>query len=156
MPSVNPGPAVTSTLSTQATLGATYTPSYEPWPQEQNQIRLLAKFAAVDTSLAGDRGYCRVINSVRWVPTSVTVVSTAGATQTPATAYVGVFTNPAAAAYTVLAATVLTGLTANVLVYTAAANTTTMTTDTQLFVNVGTTTAAGLVDVLVYGYDLSS
>ena len=38
--------------------------------------------------------------------------------------------------------------------YTAAANTTTMTVDTQLYLNVGTTTAAGLVDVLVYGYDL--
>jgi len=154
MPSVNPGPATTSTSNTEAALAPSNTGN-NPLPQESNQIRLLAKLSSVDISGTGDRAYTKVINSSRWVPTSVTVVSSAGATQTPATAYVGVFTNPAAAAYTVLATTVLTGLSATVLVYTASANTTTMTTDQNIYVNVNTTTASGPVDVLVYGYDLS-
>ena len=155
MPSVNPGPATTGNPNSVAALSTAYGGG-QAWPQEQNQIRLLAKLASVDVSGTGDRASTKVINSARWVPTSVTVISSAGATQTPTTAYVGVFTNPAAAAYTILATTVLTGLSATVLVYTASANTTTMTTDQNIYVNVNTTTASGPVDVLVYGYDLSA
>lgn len=155
MPSVNPGPATTTTANTEAALTPSNTGN-NPLVQESNQIRLLAKLSSVDVSGTGDRASTKVINASRWVPTSVTVISSAGATQTPATAFVGVFTNPAAAAYTVLATTVLTGLSATVLVYTASANTTTMTTDQSIYVNVNTTTASGPVDVLVYGYDLSA
>lgn len=155
MANVNAGPATTGTSNTVAAITPVNSVSNSN-PQEQNQIRLLAAAKSVNCAAAGDAAVVKVINSARWVPTSVSVISSSGQTQTPATAYVGVFTNAAAAAYTVLAATVMTGLTATVLVYTAAANTTTMTTDQNIYINVGTTTAAGSVDVLVYGYDFST
>jgi len=155
MPSVNPGPATTVNSNSVAALSEALGGG-QPWPQEQNQIRLLAAAKGVDCSVSGDRVATKIINSQRWVPTSVTMIASAGATQTPTAAFVGAFTAPSAAAYTILAVTVLTNLTATQLVYTAAANTTGITTDQTVYINVGTTTASGLCDVLIYGYDLST
>jgi hypothetical protein len=155
MPSVNPGPASTSNANSVAALSEA-AGGGQAWPQEQNQIRLLAAAKSVDCSGSGDRVSTKIINSQRWVPTAVAMVATQGATQTPTAAFVGAFTNPGAAAYTILAVTVLTNLTSTQMVYTAAANTTSVTTDQTIYINVGTTTAAGLVDVLIYGYDLTT
>lgn len=154
MPSVNPGPASTSTPNSMAALGAANA-SGLPVGQATNAIRLLASVKGVNCAVAGDN-QTRIINAGRWVPTAVIVCSSLGQTQTPTTAYLGVFTQPAGAAYTVLANAVLTNVSLIQMQYAAAANTTSITTDQNIYVNVGTTTAAGLVDVMVYGYDVST
>jgi hypothetical protein len=153
MPNVNPGPASTSTPNTMPANVAANA-SGLPFPQEQNQIRLLGAVKGVNCAIAGDN-QTRIINAARWVPTAVIVASSLGQTQTPTTAYLGVFTQPAGAAYTVLANAVLTNVSLVQMQYAAAANTTSVTTDQNIYVNVGTTTATGLVDVMIYGYDLS-
>lgn len=155
MANVNPGPAITSNPNSTAELAPVQTQQI-PFPQGQNGIRLLAAAKGVNCAVSGDVAVTTVINAVRWIPTAVIVASQAGQTQTPATAYLGVFTAPAQAAYTVLANAVLTSLAAAAIKYAAAANTTGITTDQNIYVNVGTTTASGIVDVLVYGYDLST
>lgn len=155
MANVNPGPAVTSTPNTDAV----FTPSNSlnnPFPQGANGLRLLAAAKSVNCANAGDVAVTSVINATRWIPTAIIVASQAGQTQTPAAAYLGVFTAPAAAAYTVLANAVLTSLAAASIKYAAATNTTGITTDQNIYINVGTTTAAGVVDVLIYGYDLTT
>ena len=154
MTSVNPGPASTSTPNTVAGITPVNSQSGSS-PQLANGLRLLAAAKGVSCAQAGDAAVVPILNSSRWVPESVVILSSLGQTQTPATAYVGVFTKPAGAAYTVLANAVLTSLSATLLKYAASANTTSMTTDQNIYVNVGTTTAAGNVDVLVYGYDCS-
>ena len=154
MTSVNPGPASTSTPNTVAGITPVNSQSGSS-PQLANGLRLLAAAKGVSCAQAGDAAVVPILNSSRWVPESVVIISSLGQTQTPATAYVGVFTKPAGAAYTVLANAVLTSLSATLLKYAASANTTSMTTDQNIYVNVGTTTAAGNVDVLVYGYDCS-
>ena len=155
MANVNPGPAVTSTPNTVAEVTPVNTQN-NPLPQGQNGLRLLAAAKGVNCAIAGDVAVTQVINATRWVPASVWIASQAGQTQTPATAYLGVFTKPAAAAYTVLANAVLTSLAAASVKYAASANTTGITTDQNIYINVGTTTAAGIVDVLIYGYDLTT
>lgn len=155
MANVNPGPAVTSNANTVAEVTPVNTQN-NPFPQGQNGLRLLAAAKAVNCAVAGDVAVTQVINATRWVPASVFVVSQAGQTQTPAAAYLGVFTKPAAAAYTVLANAVLTSLSATAVKYAAAANTTGITSDQNIYINVGTTTAAGVVDVLIYGYDVTT
>lgn len=155
MPSVNPGPATTATPNTLGTLAPVNTQNI-PGPMFQNGMRLLAFAKSVSCAQAGDAAVTSVINSTRWVPQSVVIVSSSGATQTPAAAYVGVFTKPASAAYTVLANAVLTSLSATLVKYAASANTTSATTDQNIYVNVGTTTANGPIDVYVYGWDVSA
>lgn len=155
MPSVNPGPASTSTPNTVAGLAPVNTQAGSN-PILQNGVRLLAAAKGVNCAVAGDAAVIPVVNSSRWVPQYIVIASSAGQTQTPATAYVGVFTSPNKAAYTVLANAVLTSLSATLIKYSASANTTSATTDQNIYVNVGTTTAAGSVDVLVYGWDIST
>lgn len=154
MPNVNPGPASTSTPNTVAGVTPVNTLN-NPVPQLTTAVRLLATARNVPTSVAGDAAVTQVINASRWVPQYVVIANPTGATSTPAAAYVGVFTNAAAAAYTVLANAVLTSLSATLVKYAASANTTSMTTDQNIYINVGTTTAAGAVDVYIYGWDLS-
>ncbi len=155
MANVNPGPAVTSTANTVAEVTPVNTQN-NPFVQGQNGLRLLAAAKGVNCAIAGDVAITQVINASRWVPASVWICSPAGQTQTPAAAYLGVYTKAATAAYTVLANTVMTSLSATAVKYNAAANTTGITSDQNIYINVGTTTAAGLVDVLVYGYDVTS
>jgi hypothetical protein len=154
MANVNPGPATTSTPNSAAALANTPA-SGLPFPVSQNGLRLLAAVKGVNCAVAGDN-QTRIINSARWQAASVWVMSSLGQTQTPTTAYLGVFTQPATAAFTVLANAVLTNVTLVQSQYAASANTTGVTTDQNIYVNVGTTTAAGLVDVLIYGYDFST
>ena len=156
MPSVNPGPASTSNSNSVAALSVAQGGG-QPFPQEQNQIRLLAAAKGVDCSLAGDRAVTKIINSQRWAATAVQIVGTVGATQTPTAAYLGVCTSPnKGAAFTILANAVMTNVSAVQLQYAASANTTNVTTDQTVYINVGTTTASGTVDVLVYGYDMTT
>ena len=155
MTSINPGPASVSTPNTVAGMAPVNTQTGSN-PILANGVRLLAAAKGVNCAVAGDAAVVPVVNSARWVPQYVVIASSAGQTQTPAAAYVGVFTKPAAAAYTVLANAVLTSLSATLVKYSASANTTSATTDQNIYVNVGTTTAAGNVDVLVYGWDIST
>lgn len=154
MANVNPGPASTSTPNTVAGL-TPVNQQNNPVPVLTNGVRLLATARGVPTSVSGDAAVTTVINSTRWVPQYVVVANPTGATQTPAAAFVGVFTAAAQGAYTILANAVLTSMSATLVHYAASANTTSMTTDQNIYVNVGTTTAAGAVDVYVYGWDLS-
>lgn len=155
MANVNPGPAVTSTPNTVAEVIPVNTQN-NPFVAGANAPRLLAAAKGVNCASAGDVAVTQVINASRWVATSVVVVSQLGQTQTPVTAFLGVFTQPAKAAYTVLANAVLTSLSATAIKYSASANTTGCTTDQNIYINVGTTTAAGIVDVLVYGNDITT
>ena len=153
MTAVNPGPASTSNSNTVAAI--TPVNAGGSSPQEQNQLRLLGAVKGINCAIAGDN-VTRVLNSARWAPTAVAVVSSLGATQTPTTAYMGVWSGAGQTGVTVLASAVLTNPTLVQMQYAAAANTTSVTTDQYLYVNIGSTTANGVIDVLVYGYDLST
>ena len=155
MTTLNNTPAATSTLNTVAAITPVNTQN-NPLVQEQNQVRLLAAAKGVSCIALGDAVQTKIINSARWVATQIDVISTLGATQTPTSSYIGVYTGASATGFTIATAGILTNVTLVQLVSLTANNTTGVTTDQNVYINVATATGNGAVDVLVWGYDLSA
>lgn len=158
MANVNPGPAVTSTPSTVATLTPVNTLGPTVPGQAGNALRLLCEARAVPLSGTGDIVTLPIINASLWVAATI-VFSNAlvnGVTGTVAAANVGIFTAAAAGGTVVRTAGVLTGMTGQtiVLVNTAASAAVSSSVQT-LFLNGTVAVAGGTVDVFVYGYDIS-
>lgn len=158
MANVNPGPAVTSTPSTVATLTPVNTLGPTVPGQAGNALRLLCEARAVPLSGTGDIVTLPIINASLWVAATI-VFSNAlvnGVTGTIAAANVGIFTAAAAGGTVVRTAGVLTGMTGQtiVLVNTAASAAVSSSVQT-LFLNGTVAVAGGTVDVFVYGYDIS-
>jgi hypothetical protein len=138
----NPGPASTVTTN--------YTPI-----NNQQALVLIAVIKGLSVAAAGDTIVPIVGPITSFVPT---VVLTANANVTMATATVGIYTAPAQGGTAVLTTAALTGQTTTAFAYvraaTAAAATVTPTSN-QLYVNVGTTVATGTLDLYLFGYNCS-
>lgn len=149
----NPGPAA---LITQQSV-AVVTPvssSNNPIVQGAQALRLLGVVKGLPVSTSGDPAIMQIINSTAWVPS---VVITANANVTMATATVGLYTAAAAGGTAVLTVATLTGQTTQSFAYVRAASAAAAAfTNQSLFVNIGVAVAGGLVDLYLYGYDLSA
>jgi hypothetical protein len=153
MPSVNPGPASSQTQSTVAVVTPVSTTN-NPVVQGSQSLRLLGVVKGLSVATIGDPIKMQIINATTWVPT---IVITANASVTMATATVGLYTAAAAGGNAVLTVAALTGQTTNGFVYVRAATAVTAAQTAQsLFVNVGVAVATGTVDLYLYGYDLSA
>ena len=138
----NPGPAVTSTVN------------YQTPTMQQAQV-LVAFIKGLVVSAAGDT----VIPMTGAINTFVpTVVLTTNANVTMATATVGIYTGPGQTGTAVLTTAALTGQTTNAFAYvrnSTAVAAQVFTNGYTLYVNVGTTVAGGVVDLYLYGYNVS-
>ena len=159
MPSVNPGPASTSTASQVATL----TPVNALGPtvpgQAGNALRLLGVARNVSGNSTGDAAIMQIINSSNWVPATMLTANGAvsGVAGSIATLALGIFTAAAAGGTAIKANAALSSNSAAnsaIAVATTIANLSFPTT-TQVYINVGTALANSTVDVFLYGYDVS-
>lgn len=156
MPSVNPGPATTTTPNTVAGLIPVNT-LVKPVEVLTNARRLLAVARGVNVNAAGDTAIMPVVNAGTYAVEQV-ILTNASISLTTATA--GIFTAAAGGGTAVVAAaTALSGLTGPTVVSkpTVVAGTLVLALTAQnLYFNVGTAQgAAATLDVFVYGYDLT-
>lgn len=138
----NPGPATTVTVNAQPV-------------NTQQALILIGVVKACPVSSAGD--VVMPLNGpiAAFVPT---IIVTTNANVTMATATVGIYTQAAAAGTAVLTTAALTGQTTNAFAYVRAATAVAakvIPNGTNLFVNIGTTVATGVVDVFLFGYNVS-
>jgi len=151
MPSVNPGPAVTSSPNTDAVMSPCNTLS-NPVVQGANAFRLLAIAKGANVNALGDTAM-PVINANSYSVFQI-VLTNASISLTAAAA--GVFTAPAAGGTAIKANAALATNTGPTVVIQATVAATAVQTAQTLYVNVGTAQgAAATLDVYVYGYDLS-
>lgn len=158
MPSVNPGPASTSTVSSLAV----YTPvnflgTQNP-PQGASALRLLGSARAVSVNGTGDAAIIQIINSSSWLPVSMLTANSllAGVSGSIATAALGLFTAAAAGGTAIKSSAALAGNTSQTAAVVVATTVTAVSQTVQnVYVNVGTAVATGTVDIFLYGYDLS-
>lgn len=149
----NPGPATLVTQQTVANIAPVST-SNNPVVQGAQALRLLGVIKGLSVATVGDPAIMQIINSTAWVPT---VMVTANANVTMATATVGLYTAAAAGGTAVKTVGALTGQTTNAFVFVqAATGAAAAFTAQSLFVNVGVAVATGTVDLYLYGYDLSA
>jgi hypothetical protein len=166
MPSVNPGPAITSTPSTEAVL-TPINSLVSLVPQGANALRLLgvARGVVVNTG-TGDIAAIPVLNSTSFIPTFVYFANAQGGSAAALT--VSVNGGPGVTGVSIVASAALAALTApNKYVQGAsavAANTSvqlaTMGTSgggsNYFYVNSTVVSAAATtIDIFVYGYDIS-
>lgn len=138
----NPGPASSTSI--------------HPSNLATNQaLRVIAMAKGVSVSALGDTAM-PVINTSYWVPTTVVV---SGATVDVSSVALGVYTATSGASGSGSAIRTTAALTSNTssayATVGAAASTSATQTAQTLYINQTTATAAGTVDVYVYGYDLS-
>lgn len=149
----NPGPATLITSQSVAVVTPVST-SNNPALQGSQALRLLGVVKGLSVATVGDPAIMQIINATTWVPT---IVITANANVTMATATVGLYTAAAAGGTAVLTVAALTGQTTNAFAYVRAATAIAAAQTAQsLFVNVGVAVATGTVDLYLYGYDLSA
>lgn len=158
MPSVNPGPATTSTPSQIATL----TPVNALGPtvpgQAGNAYRLLGVARAVSGNSTGDAAVMQIINSNYWAP-AVMMTSNgqvSGVAGSIASLALGIFTAAAAGGSAIKSnAALASNSAANSAIVVATTIANLAFTGTQVYVNVGTALANSTLDIFLYGYDLS-
>lgn len=139
----NPGPATT------------VTPNYII--DAQNAYRLLAYAKSVNLANAGDVAMQMVTTGGTVLPYQIVTCNSSGTTVDIHTATVGVYTAPSQGGSAVLTTGALTSQTTAVYAKQQASSNpnTAITGASTWYVNIGTTVAGGVCDVLVYGYDLS-
>ena len=158
MPTVNPGPAITSNPNSIAELVPVNTQVSSGFPIGANALRLIACGRAVPLSGTGDVLLMGVQNASSWAPVSVAFTNglVNGVSATIAAVNLGLFTGAAATGTTIRTAGVLTGQTSSTVFTTAAAATTAVTQSAQgVYVNVTAALAGATCDIFVYGYDVS-
>lgn len=154
--SINPGPAVTNTPTTQAVLaGKNTNPAtgnqYTPY-QGQNAFRLLAGAQGVNMNALGDT-VLPIINASAW---SIFQVVMTNASISLTTAAAGLFTAPAAGGTAIVANAALTALTGPTIVSQRTVASTTRQTGSNVYFNIATAQgAAATAEVYVFGFDLS-
>lgn len=155
MPSVNPGPATTTTPNTTAGYAPVNTGN-KPVELLTNARRLLAVARGVNVNATGDTAVMPVVNAGTY---AVEQVVYANASISLTTAAAGIFTAAAAGGTSVVANAALSALTGPTVVNkpTVVAGTLVLALTAQnLFFNVGTAQgAAATMDVFIYGYDLT-
>jgi len=123
---------------------------------QQNAYRLVAFAKNVPVSAAGDVAM-NVITPSSWAAATVVTVNSPNSTANVAAATVGVYTGTAQTGTTILTTAALTGQTTAAFAYVrAATNPSVITSTPVLYANVGTTVAGGIVDIMVYGYDVQN
>ncbi len=155
MPSVNPGPATTTTPNQVAGLIPVNTLN-KPVEVLTNGLRLLGVARGVSLNATGDAAVMPVINSTQWCPVTVVTANgqVSGVGASVATASIGIFTGAGSTGATVRTQATLASNTAALSSIAAAAAVVNLAYVAQsMFVNVGTALANATVDVFVYGYD---
>lgn len=123
---------------------------------QQNAYRLVAFAKNVSVSAAGDTPM-NVITAGDFCPAVIVTTNSTGSAADIHLATVGVYTAVAQGGSTVHGTAALTGQTSATFVYVRATSVANAAVSApQLYVNVGTTVAGGITDVLVYGYDIQS
>jgi hypothetical protein len=122
----------------------------------QNAYRLIAFAKNVNVAAAGDTPMT-VITPSGYAAAQVVTVNSPGSAADVHLATVGIYTAPAQGGTTLLTTAALTGQTTAAFAYVRAATNPSVITNTpNLYVNVGTTVASGIVDVMLYGYDVQN
>ena len=157
MADVNPGPSIASNANSIAVLTPVNTQQYAGSYQGSDALRLLGQARGVNANAVGDT-IIPVINSTKWVVS--TVLITNATTSAITAAFAGLFTATNAGGTTIVVAAALTTLsTSSVIKYSAISATasTAAQTGANMYVNVGTTLAgtAATFDIYCLGYDLS-
>ena len=138
----NPGPAITNSIHPQV-LGS------------NQALRVIANVKGLSVGKLGDTAI-PVIDTAYYVPTSVIITNASVDVHSVA---LGVYTATGGAGGSgsaVLSTAALTSNTSSAYATVSAATSTSATLTAQtLYVNQTTATAAGTVDVYIYGYDLS-
>ena len=123
---------------------------------QQNAYRLIAFAKNVPVSAAGDVAM-NVVTPSTYAAAQVVTVNSPGSVANVAAATVGIYSAPAQGGTVGLTTAALTGQTTAAFAYVrAATNPSVIVSTPQLYVNVGTTVAGGIVDVMLYGYDLQN
>lgn len=153
----NPGPAVTGTANSVATLTPVNTQTNSN-PQEGGQIRVLASAHSISVNSTGDIAVMPVVNSTRW---NVQAVIGANLTTSAGSVAIAINSSAAGAGTTIVAPQILTGLVSGFGGATTAYRFTVQNVSfvgTGQNIYVGCQTTAGTactMDVFVLGYDLS-
>jgi hypothetical protein len=157
MANINPGPAVTGSANTVATVTPVNTQTNSN-PQESNQLRLLAVGRALNVNVTGDIGVLPVINSNRWNVQAV--VASNMLVNAGTSVAIAVCSAPLGAAVTIVAPVILSSLVAfggaTVAYRAVVQNVSFVGTGQNIYINCQTTAGtACTLDVFVLGYDLS-
>lgn len=162
----NPGPAVTTTVNTQAVTAPIQTPASQTNAgpvQGTNARRLIAAARGLNLAATGDQAIIPVINTLYFTVSDILVANgqVSGAAAAITTAGIGIWTSAAKAGTTVMASIALTTNSAADSVWAATVSTAASATAIKatvypsLYFNVNTSLASATCDVFVYGYDLS-
>ncbi len=159
----NPGPAVTTTVNTQAVTAPIQTPQVNTNAgpvQGTNARRLLAAARGLNLAATGDQAVIPIVNSLYYNVTDVIVANgqTSGAAAAITTAAIGIWTAAAKAGTTVVASVALTTNSAANSVWPATVSTAATLvalTAQNLYFNVNTSLASSTCDIFCYGYDLT-
>jgi hypothetical protein len=157
MPSVNPGPATTTTPNTVAELTPVNT-LQKPVEIGTNALRLLGVARAVSGAQTGDAAVMQIINSGSWLPVNMVTANgqVSGVAGSIATLALGLFTAAAAGGTAIKSSAALgSNSAANSAIVTATTVTAVAQTAQSVYINVGTALANSTLDVFLYGYDLS-
>lgn len=155
MPSVNPGPASTSTPNSVAEYVPANTTTNST-PVGTNGLRLLGVARGVNLAVTGDAATIPIINAGTWAPATIVVANgqVSGVQGSIASASIGIFTAAAGGGTAIKAQAALASNSAAGSSIAAASATVILAFTAQtLFVNVGTALANATADVFVYGYD---
>lgn len=158
MPSVNPGPASTSTPNTVAVVTPVNT-QVNPSPQGSNALRLLGSARSVNLAVTGDT-LVPIINAASYSVANIVVTNAqlAGVGGSIATASIGVFTAAAGGGTAIKAQAALASNTSQTVVFQATVASTALqlpNATPNLYINCGTALATATADVFIYGYDLT-
>lgn len=158
MPSVNPGPATTSTVSNVAAMTPVNIAGGTNPGVAGNAYRLLGCARGVSGNSTGDAATILINNASSWAP-AVMVTSNgqvSGVAGSIATLALGIFTAQNAGGTAIKSSAALAS---NSAAGSAIVTATTIVTPAQtaqvLYVNIGTALANSTVDVFLYGYDIS-
>jgi hypothetical protein len=157
MPSVNPGPATTTTPNTVAELTPVNT-LQKPIELGANNLRLLGVARGVSGNATGDAAVMQIINSSSWLPVNMVTSNgqVSGVAGSIATLALGLFTAAAAGGTAIKSSAALgSNSAAGSAIVTATTVVAVAQTAQSVFVNVGTALANSTVDIFLYGYDIS-
>lgn len=157
MPSVNPGPATTTTPNNVAQLLPVNT-LQKPVEVGTNNLRLLGVARAVSGNATGDAAVMQIINSGSWLPVNMVTANgqVSGVAGSIATLALGLFTAAAAGGTAIKSnAALASNSAANSAIVTATTVTAVAQTAQSVYINVGTALANSTLDVFLYGYDIS-
>jgi hypothetical protein len=158
MPSVNPGPATTQTISQAAAMTPVNAQASVFPGTAGNGYRLLGVARGVSGNSTGDAALLQINNASSWTP-SIMVTSNgqvSGVAGSIATLALGLFTAAAAGGTAIKSNAALASNSAansSIAVATTIANL--AYTNQVLYVNIGSALANSTVDVFLYGYDVS-